>query len=78
MSYLLAFYGDDFTGSTDVMEALTLGGVPTVLLLEPLPLGSKKTISTRQSGWHSWNQSFDDKRADGRRAAQNVRVSETL
>ena len=27
----LAFYGDDLTGSTDVMEALTLRGVPTVL-----------------------------------------------
>jgi 3-oxoisoapionate kinase len=38
VSYLLAFYGDDFTGSTDVMEALTLGGVPTVLLLKPLPI----------------------------------------
>ncbi|MCS6835417.1 MAG: four-carbon acid sugar kinase family protein [Anaerolineae bacterium] len=33
--FLLTFYGDDFTGSTDVMEALTLGGVPTVLFLEP-------------------------------------------
>ncbi len=32
--YLLTYYGDDFTGSTDVMEALVLGGVPTVLLLE--------------------------------------------
>lgn len=32
---LLTYYGDDFTGSTDVMEALTLGGVPTVLFLEP-------------------------------------------
>jgi uncharacterized protein YgbK (DUF1537 family) len=32
---LLTFYGDDFTGSTDVMEALTLGGVPTVLFLTP-------------------------------------------
>ncbi|RMF82742.1 MAG: four-carbon acid sugar kinase family protein [Chloroflexi bacterium] len=32
---LLTFYGDDFTGSTDVMEALTLHGVPTVLFLEP-------------------------------------------
>lgn len=42
MSYLLAFYGDDFTGSTDVMEALTLGGVPTVLLLEPLPMEEVK------------------------------------
>lgn len=33
--FLLTFYGDDFTGSTDVMEALTLGGVPTILFLEP-------------------------------------------
>lgn len=32
---LLTFYGDDFTGSTDAMEALTLNGVPTVLFLEP-------------------------------------------
>lgn len=36
MSYRLVYYGDDFTGSTDVMEVLTLGGVETVLLLEPL------------------------------------------
>ena len=28
---LLSYYGDDLTGSTDVMEALELGGVPTVL-----------------------------------------------
>ncbi len=28
---LLSFYGDDFTGSTDVMEALSSNGVPTVL-----------------------------------------------
>lgn len=32
---LLTYYGDDFTGSTDVMESLVLGGVPTVLFLEP-------------------------------------------
>lgn len=28
---LISYYGDDLTGSTDVMEALELGGVPTVL-----------------------------------------------
>lgn len=28
---LLSYYGDDFTGSTDVMEALSSNGVPTVL-----------------------------------------------
>ncbi len=31
---LLAYYGDDFTGSTDVMEAFTFAGLPTVLFLE--------------------------------------------
>ncbi|SHH75563.1 four-carbon acid sugar kinase family protein [Desulfofustis glycolicus] len=30
---LLAFYGDDFTGSADAMEALTLSGVSTALFL---------------------------------------------
>lgn len=35
---LLAFYGDDFTGSTDAMEALALRGISTVLFLEaPAP-----------------------------------------
>jgi uncharacterized protein YgbK (DUF1537 family) len=30
---LLTYYGDDFTGSTDVMESLELYGIPTVLFL---------------------------------------------
>lgn len=34
-SLLLAYYGDDFTGSTDVMEALALAGVRTILFLAP-------------------------------------------
>ncbi|KQT82802.1 four-carbon acid sugar kinase family protein [Aurantimonas sp. Leaf443] len=35
---LIAFYGDDLTGSTDVMEALALRGVETVLFLDrPTP-----------------------------------------
>ena len=32
---LIGYYGDDFTGSTDVMEALTRAGIPTALFLEP-------------------------------------------
>ena len=32
---LLTYYGDDFTGSTDVLEAFTAAGVATVLFLEP-------------------------------------------
>jgi uncharacterized protein YgbK (DUF1537 family) len=31
----VSFYGDDFTGSTDVMEVLEQSGVPTVLFLDP-------------------------------------------
>jgi uncharacterized protein YgbK (DUF1537 family) len=35
---LLSYYGDDLTGSTDVMEALSSRGVPTVLFMrEPTP-----------------------------------------
>ncbi|MDF1632904.1 four-carbon acid sugar kinase family protein [Mycoplana sp. MJR14] len=30
---LVSYYGDDFTGSTDVMESLTSSGIPTVLFL---------------------------------------------
>lgn len=32
---LLAFYGDDFTGSTDALEQLTLAGIRTVLFIRP-------------------------------------------
>jgi 3-oxoisoapionate kinase len=32
---LLTFYGDDFTGSTDALEQLTLAGVRTALFIEP-------------------------------------------
>ncbi|WP_221773942.1 four-carbon acid sugar kinase family protein [Novosphingobium flavum] len=33
MSLLYGYYGDDFTGSTDVLEQLAEGGVPAVLFL---------------------------------------------
>lgn len=32
---LLAFYGDDFTGSTDAMEVMAFAGLRTVLFLKP-------------------------------------------
>lgn len=32
---LLAFYGDDFTGSTDALEFLSRAGIKTVLFMEP-------------------------------------------
>jgi uncharacterized protein YgbK (DUF1537 family) len=32
---LFCYYGDDFTGSTDALEALAANGVPSVLFLDP-------------------------------------------
>ena len=38
MAPLLTFYGDDFTGSTAVMEVLSFAGVPTMVFMEvPAP-----------------------------------------
>jgi uncharacterized protein YgbK (DUF1537 family) len=60
---LLAFYGDDFTGSTDAMEVLTFAGLPTVLFLEPptpdllarfpdaRAIGLAGTARSRDPGW---------------------------
>ena len=31
---LLAFYGDDFTGSSAVMEVMTFAGLPAVMFVE--------------------------------------------
>jgi len=60
---LIAFYGDDFTGSTDVMEVLTFSGLPTVLFLD-VPdagdlarfaqcrgIGIAGTARSRSPGW---------------------------
>ena len=35
MNLLLTYYGDDFTGSTDALEQLTLAGIRTVLFIAP-------------------------------------------
>ncbi|MDG0812894.1 four-carbon acid sugar kinase family protein [Cohnella rhizosphaerae] len=32
---LMAYYGDDFTGTTDSLEALTTAGIPAAMFLEP-------------------------------------------
>jgi len=45
---LLSFYGDDLTGSTDAMEALTLAGVRTALFLQPATAAQLARLS--QSG----------------------------
>jgi uncharacterized protein YgbK (DUF1537 family) len=46
---LVSFYGDDFTGSTAVMEVLTFAGLPTVLFLGP-PTGEQLARFERYRG----------------------------
>jgi len=47
---LLAFYGDDFTGSADAMEALTINGVKTALFLgHPTEERLKASLSGHQA-----------------------------
>lgn len=47
---LLAFYGDDFTGSADAMEALTINGVKTALFLgHPTEERLKASLSDLQA-----------------------------
>ena len=51
MPRLLSYYGDDLTGSTDVMEALASRGVPTVLFTRrPTPAQSARFSDARAIG----------------------------
>jgi uncharacterized protein YgbK (DUF1537 family) len=48
---LLTFYGDDFTGSTDALEQLTLAGIRTALFIQPpTPTQLKKFPSLQAIG----------------------------
>jgi 3-oxoisoapionate kinase len=41
-SLLLSYYGDDFTGSTDMLDALHSAGIETVLFLAPPPTDARE------------------------------------
>ena len=44
---LLAYYGDDFTGSTDAMEAMTAAGVPDRAVPRPPDADAARRASRR-------------------------------
>ena len=46
---LIAFYGDDFTGSTDALEQLTLTGIRTALFIEPPTPKQLKQFSSMEA-----------------------------
>ena len=62
---LLTFYGDDFTGSTDVLEALSLNGVSTVLFLEePDPEDVERFEDVRALGIAGTSRSMSPEEMD--------------
>jgi uncharacterized protein YgbK (DUF1537 family) len=69
---LMAFYGDDFTGSADAMEALTLNGVPTVLFLgRPDPVLLKRRLkNVRAMGVAGTSRTMSPLQMDGELPAQ--------
>jgi uncharacterized protein YgbK (DUF1537 family) len=46
---LLSYYGDDFTGSTDALEQLTLAGIRAVLFIEPPTPGQLSRFKNLQA-----------------------------
>jgi 3-oxoisoapionate kinase len=59
MTLLLAYYGDDFTGSTDVMEALHWSGLRTVLFLNPPTREQLKRLDNlRAFGVAGWSRTM--------------------
>jgi uncharacterized protein YgbK (DUF1537 family) len=57
---LLAYYGDDFTGSTDTMEVMAFAGLPTVLFLDdPTPERMARFPSARAVGIAGVSRSRD-------------------
>ena len=57
---LVAFYGDDFTGSTDTMEVLSFAGLETVLFLgDPTPERLARFPGTRAVGIAGVSRSRD-------------------
>lgn len=44
---LLSFYGDDFTGSTDVMETLSVNGIATILFLQTPSIAEVENIQLK-------------------------------
>lgn len=55
----LAYYGDDFTGSTDVMEVLQWAGLRTVLFLDPPTKGQLASFENlRAWGVAGWSRTM--------------------
>jgi len=58
MSILYTYYGDDFTGSTDVLEQLGANGVPAVLFVGVTKAGASRHLQRCAGDRHCRRQPF--------------------
>lgn len=57
-NYIFSFYGDDFTGSTDVMETLTLNGLPCILFLKTPSAVDLQKVELKMTSGHTTLRAF--------------------
>ena len=69
---LLSFYGDDFTGSTSVMEALTFAGLPTVLFLDVPTAAQLAALRRLPCSWYRGRRPVAKSGLDGRPSAAHL------
>jgi hypothetical protein len=74
--FLLAFYGDDFTGSTDAMEILERAGIRTALFIEPVYRTARnrrfQPVSGHTRFWHRGNDARHGPSTNGENAASGI------
>ena len=76
---ILAYYGDDFTGSADVMEVLQWAGLRTVLFLQPPTRSELDSFDNlRAFGIAGWSRSMSPSEMESelKPALESLKASE--
>ena len=72
---LLTFYGDDFTGSSAVMEVTAFAGLPTVLFLESADAGATGPVRGPARHRHRRHRPLAEPGVDGPPSAPGLRTT---
>ena len=77
-SLLYIYYGDDFTGSTDVLESLALAGIESVLFLGLPSQNTSRSIPQLPSHRNRRRQSQPTPRVDVSKSSSNIRETKSV
>ncbi len=75
---LYVYYGDDFTGSTDVLESLALAGIESVLFLGLPSQNTPRSIPQLPSHRNRRRQSQPNPRVDVSKSSRNIRETKSV